>query len=699
MEQARLMFEYSPWFILLCLFTGFIYAALLYYKKEDTSPLNITNKYYLASVRFLLVSFLCFLLIGPFIRQITNKVENPSIVFAIDNSSSIGSIEDSSRLVEFKQSLNQAANELNNAGYQVDFRSFEATKNIDSIQFEHSSSDLKGLLENIHTEYEGRNLASVILLSDGIYNQSASPAYQNYPFPVNTLGMGDTIPKKDLNVKRLFYNQIAYQGNKFPVEAEIENNGFSNQNVNINIKKDGSTVASKQITFQNEKEIREVRFLLEAGEEGMQKYTVELPGQEDEFTLENNTKNAYIEVIQGKEKILLLANAPHPDIKALRKALTSKENYELDVHIPDIIQPENNNIVPDKYDLTIFHHLPSNNQQANNIYNQYREAANAILYITGPQVNTGVFNINNPLMSIQSANNEQDRVGAVLNNNFSKFSFPQNFNTQLDQFPPVTVPFGNLNLRGQAETLLYQKVGDISTQKPLLLVGEEETKKYGIMLGSGIWQWRIHNYLNNESTQTFDALITNIVQYLSSKEDKRRFKVYPLEQEILDTEPVVFETEVYNELYEEVYGQEINLQITGEEGGMREFNYITNENNTRYRVSSLDEGIYQYTATTRYQGQRLTSEGEFTIKSQEIENLNLTANHNLLRNLSEKTGGKFFIPENIPQLTDYLKDQEPQGKIYTSEVYLPIINLQWIFFILLFLITLEWGLRKYWGTY
>jgi hypothetical protein len=52
---------------------------------------------------------------------------------------------------------------------------------------------------------------------------------------------------------------------------------------------------------------------------------VQLVGQPEEFTAQNNSRDAYIEVIDGKEKILLLAAAPHPDIKAIKSALEKNE--------------------------------------------------------------------------------------------------------------------------------------------------------------------------------------------------------------------------------------------------------------------------------------------------------------------------------------------------------------------------------------
>jgi hypothetical protein len=95
----------------------------------------------------------------------------------------------------------------------------------------------------------------------------------------------------------------------------------------------------------------------------------------------------------------------------------------------------------------------------------------------------------------------------------------------------------------------------------------------------------------------------------------------------------------------------------------------------------------------------VASAGEFTVRSLQIETLNLTANHQLLRDLAANSGGQFFDRSEVEGMSAQLRTQEAKGKIYTSEAYLPIINLKWLFFVLLLLVSAEWSIRKYMGSY
>jgi nitrate reductase gamma subunit len=80
--MQRLLFEHSPYFILLCIATGVGYAFILYRSNYTWS--KRTNQI-LSALRVIVVSFLAFLLLGPILKLITNEYEKPTWVFLIDS--------------------------------------------------------------------------------------------------------------------------------------------------------------------------------------------------------------------------------------------------------------------------------------------------------------------------------------------------------------------------------------------------------------------------------------------------------------------------------------------------------------------------------------------------------------------------------------------------------------------------------------
>ncbi len=693
MNKSSLIFEQSPWLIIVCLAVGALYAFLLYQKKTAWSK---TLNYGLAFLRFVVVSVLCFLLLlNPLMRQINNTEEKPSVVFAIDNSQSIPESTDTSKLNKLYQDLEKIRQDLQNAGIDTEIQSLDLAntpKDIRSIQANLPATNLSAMLGNVQNNYENRNLDKVVLVSDGIYNQGISPAFRNFGFPVFTLGLGDTTRQKDIKLQTVLANKVAYLGNEFPVVAEVENIGYPRRTLNAFLTQNGQILDRKTLNFAGDEDIQSVTFYTNAKQKGMQHYVVKVDVLEGEFTARNNSRDVYVEVIDGREKVLLVATAPHPDIKALRSAIEKNENLSFQVYLPGI-----NTYKDDKYDVVIFHQIPSILGKGNELIAKFKDTPK--WYILGAQSDLNGFNRANEAAKVIGRMGRTDEVTPVFNPTFNKFTFEADNIAKLEKLPPLTVPFGEYRVSNGAQVLLQQRVGNIGTDKPLLLLNENTKGKEAVLLGEGLWKWRLEEYALANSHEAFDDLVNKIVQYLSTKEDKRRLRVYPVNTEFFDFEKVVFESEVYNEIYERVYDTKINLSLTDATGKTSTYTFTSAEGNTRFEISGLPKGVYSYAATAQVQGRTENAKGQFTIKDLQLEALNNTADFNLLRQLAQKTGGQFFTANQVTALGKILLDSRRPNLIHSTEDLQEIINLKWLFFLLLGLISIEWATRKYQGSY
>ena len=76
------------------------------------------------------------------------------------------------------------------------------------------------------------------------------------------------------------------------------------------------------------------------------------------------------------------------------------------------------------------------------------------------------------------------------------------------------------------------------------------------------------------------------------------------------------------------------------------------------------------------------------------------ANHQLMQNIAEKYGAKMYYPNQINNLTKVITANDNiTSVIYEENDLKELINLKWIFFILIILLSLEWFLRKRNGAY
>jgi len=661
------------------------------YQKGGPWPAPVNRL--LTVFRSLVAAILCFLLIGPIIKLVLTETEKPVLVFAIDNSLSIAQTEDSVLLSQVSDELLALENPLAN-DYEIAYRNLSGPVEQLDGTYKNPSTDLNNLLRTIEQDYEGRNLAKVVLVTDGIYNQGISPAYRDYSYEIVSLGLGDTIPKMDLKISGVYYNKIAYQGNRFPLVVEVLNQGFIGQLTTLSLLKGGQVLDSKSISFDKDNQLNEVEFLVDANEEGLQRYSLALSVLEGEYLEENNYRQIFVDIVEGKENILVAASAPHPDVKAVISAIETNPNYEVTKYIHGIDTFE-----PDKYDLAIFIRMPDRSRIDQAVFERIAASTNSHLFLLGTNTNVNKINTVTDILNVSRRGYQTDQVTAAFNPGFSTFLVSDELREQIADFPPVTVPFGQYAPKPGASILMSQIVGNIDTGRPLILVDDEGDKKTGMITGEGIWRWKLFEYRDTRKTKNFDELIVKLVQYLSSKEDKRKFRVFTTQEQYSSAEPVRFQTEIYNDLYESVFGNEIELTVESADGESQNFSYVNGPSRNGYTLSGLDEGIYSFTASTLISGQRTTSKGQFVVQAQTIEMLNLTADHNLLRTLANSSGGAFFHKSQLAEMGTALSSQKSAALLRSSESYRSVINLPLVFFLLLSMVTIEWLLRKYYGSY
>ena len=88
------------------------------------------------------------------------------------------------------------------------------------------------------------------------------------------------------------------------------------------------------------------------------------------------------------------------------------------------------------------------------------------------------------------------------------------------------------------------------------------------------------------------------------------------------------------------------------------------------------------------------------IKKLELEKLDTRANFTDLQNVSMATGGQFFTSNNFKSIEEmFLKKNQSKNILYVESKFFELINIKWIFAIVLLIIGLEWFIRKRKGAY
>jgi hypothetical protein len=263
----------------------------------------------------------------------------------------------------------------------------------------------------------------------------------------------------------------------------------------------------------------------------------------------------------------------------------------------------------------------------------------------------------------------------------------------------LLAPFANYNLEAGFTPLFFQKIKNIETAKPLVATGTLEGRKTGYIFGEGIWRWRLYNYYVNQTHNQFNELINQLVQYLALRENEDNFIVdfKPVYDEIED---IILNGEVYNDAFEKITSEEIRITIKNDADDEFDFTFDVKGENYQLNAGNLPVGDYQFNAEVNIGDKAYFEQGEFTVIPVNLENLATNANHRVLYQLASNSGGKFYRQGDIEQLiTDLKNSNNLQPVSFFQESVNELLNLRWLFFVLILLLSVEWFLRKYWGIY
>ncbi|MFQ5447956.1 MAG: hypothetical protein ACE5FF_13590, partial [Saprospiraceae bacterium] len=654
----------------------------------------------LGILRLLSATTLAILLLQPLLRSLLTDTKKPVVIMAQDASESVALALKDDAMEDYKQSWNQLKKELSQK-YDVKEYAFGSSvrEGVD-FRLEDKMSNISNLLRDVTGLYGNQNLGAVVLATDGIYNEGSNPLYTGAKMnaPVYAVGLGDTLQKKDLGLKRVFHNKLAYLGDKFSVQVDVAARNCAGTTTTLNVAKiaGGETRNLQQVKLDIGKNdfftTREI--VLEATEAGVQHYRISLSRVAGESTSANNSRDIFIDVLDAREKLLLLANSPHPDISALKQTLERNKNYDVTTaYINDL------KVNVADFDFVLLHNLPSRTNDAAAVLNVLDTRKIPRMFIVGSQTNLPRFNQVQSVIEIQANMRNSNDVQGIFNPDFNLFSIDETLRNSLPNFNPLTAPFGDFQVKGDAQVLLYQRIGKVETQYPLLVYGEENETKIAVLAAEGIWRWKLFDYLQHQNHDLFSELIGKNFQYTTLKADKRRFRV-SLSKNIFDeNEPVVLDAELYNESYELVNDPDVSLTITNSEG--RDFNYTFNKTTNAYTLTAgvFPVGNYRYRAQVNFNGKNLTYNGQFSIQPIQLELYETTADHAMLRRLSEAYGGQFYLPSQLSEIGQNLLDKDIKPVVYSSTRTRSIIHLKWIFFLLLGMLSLEWFLRRYYGAY
>lgn len=681
---------YSIQWLWACVAFSGLLTLLAYYRNQSVKSLSKIALYSSAALRFSAVFLLSFLLLKPLVQSYTEEIERPTLIVAIDQSESI----------QYGWKGNEASS------FQLELeamiQSFSDKFDVVTMSFGDQVSDTLNFLPNqkytnysqlqtaIDNRYAFTNLAGVIVASDGLYNRGMNPLYQSTSVsaPVYTILLGDTLTKKDASIANVEHNTVVFKENRFPVRVDARITGSLNEEVEVSIWSNGSKLTSKTVS---PKEQQFIDFQLEANELGVLSYEARISTIEGDDLLQNNRFPFFIDVLQNQFRILLLSEAPHPDVRAIRRALESKQDYEVEVayskDIPNDLSP---------YQLVVA--FSGRGSNLTNIKKVTKENSIPVCWIVQSHINRGIWDGLNT--GIQLANEPQtNRVVGSISDKFTQFKLSDEAKEGVKKWPELATPFGNYQLSPGVDVIAYQQVGSVKTEAPLLAIRQVQDEKSGFIIADGLWRWRMANYQLSQSFEAFDELVTRMIRFVLVKSDKSRFRVnYP--KLVPENNAIILEAELYDASLELSENGEVKTILIDSVGNELEYELLPQGNAYRLNIGALPVGEYILSASAKLGKETFSKSGKITVSPITIEQSKTQADHELLTMWSSLRGGESYFPNQLAELQEVLTNRsDVHAIVHQRKTFSSWLEQWWPLVLGIVLLSAEWFIRKYSGSY
>lgn len=688
---------HSLWLAPLCAVVGVLLAWILYRRSMERHGWTKARALAMAVVRAVVVTCLAFLLLDPMIRTWNTEVRKPVVVIAHDGSSSLMVAGDTAGVrTTYREKLERLASDL--AGkFQV--RSFTYGARVkEGLAFDQldGQTDIDQVFHEAYDRFGGPDLGAVIIDGDGIYNRGRDPRQEaeRLGVPVFTIALGDTTVRPDLVLKNVEHNRLAFLGNEVPVLLRVEARHLRGGRSRASVRQDKEDLAVKEVVITGDPMFTEIPLLIRPRRPGLQRFTVGLAPVDGEATRANNAQDIYIDVVDDRQKVLIVAAAPHPDVGSIRQALARLEGYETTLVYaadppPDVAG----------FDLVVLHQLPARQHPAQTLLQRVNAAGLPILYVLGAASDLAAYSALGAGLEVTGAQRASTDATAAFGQDFTLFTMDPGEVRTIERFPPLQVPFGTYATGVATKVLFQQKVGVVRTEYPLFAFKQDGERHIATICGEGLWRWRLADHQQNGGTDRFDRLVHKLTQFLALKVDKSRFRVDHA-PEFAEGDRVIINAESYNASFEPVNAPEALITLTDEDG--REYPYTFGRTGNSYRLDAgmLPPGRYTYAARTEQDGQRLTAGGEFLVKAMMAERMSTVADHGLMESIAAKTGGAMVRPDGLASIQAALEGREQLvARSYRQAGFSELINLRWLFLLFFVLLAIEWSVRRYSGAY
>ncbi len=690
---------------------------ILWFYSRTIPDISILQKIIFIILRSVALFLILLVVFGAIVHLDFKKEEPSEMILLIDDSASMQIDDKGIKRSEVLEKLL----------YSSDFDNFKKKYHIhsyifsditykikndfsDTLSFKGRGTDIANALISATEQKYQYDPAAILLFSDGNYNIGDNPVRiaKELDIPIFSVAVGDTAKKSDILITRILSNDITYKDNMTSCLVTFKGIGFGDKKIWIKLKKNGNVIDSKTVTVPLNNMESTVTFDFKLNNTGINKLTVEAEHFENELTSENNIREFYINVLESKIQIILLASSPSPDLAFFKRLLLADEDTELIVRTHKQSDEFYEGRFPDQ---TAF--------DACNLLIMLDFPSNSIPTYLWQRVQSVIVNKQKPFMFFAGRNFDIDRINSLENfmpctierkliieaespvihrenESHPLLMFDNNipsWNSLPPVFPACTVSKIKTYDKILCETTKEIYSGGSSfTRYPLLIVHQAGNDKSIVFLGYGFYRWDLVMWGIGETNELLKGFVGNAIRWLSVRGENDRIILKTNKYNYRSGEKVFFSVQVYNQVYEPLSDAVVKLNISTPHS--TDEIHIKEMGDGRYTAEKkfFVPGTYKISSEVFKNNTLLgRDEEEFSVDNFNPEFINTQANFDILKNISSVSGGKFLNTANFDSFDQFIQYETKQIEI-SKEV--EFFQSPWILALIIFFLSIDWFLRK-----
>jgi hypothetical protein len=694
--------------------------AFLYYR--TTLPqIPLSGRILLALLRAGTMCLLVLLIFQPLVHLTVASSDSPVLAVLVDNSRSMRLVDRTgTRATTLRSLLHSEPLRILQRSADIRYFTFGVqtrpapTLPADTLDFAEGATDISAALRELQNQKERLNIRAAVLLSDGVFTLGQNPVYdaEHLAVPLYTIGIGDSAEPKDLSVARVSANEICYSGSRTPVDLTIKSSGYGGERVEVTLSEGTRELDRTMLSLRGGSQEYPVHLSYQPVGDGMKRLTAKVSFLPEEVTTANNQRTFTVRVLKSRLNIAVLAGAPSSDETVLRQALVEQPTLLVrsltEKRDGGFYEGVLSTALTDTTDCLALIDFPTHatsSSTLDRIAGLLEQRNLPILFIAGRSVDVTRFSaFGSVLPFTATAAGTTEEYTTVRPEDIQKgnpileLGLERGFDLW-NHLPPIYRRTGMYRARPEATVLATSVVQNVPTREPILLTRSMARQKSVAVMGYGLWRWRLLAQGDNATEHFLEEFVRSAIQWLTTPDDTRRFKVITTKESFAEGESVEFTGQLYNASAQPI--DDARIRVLVQKGDQVAEASLRSDGHGRYegKIEGLEGGDYSYNASAEWRGAMLGKDGgKFSVGEIDLEFRDVRMNIELLRQLALRTGGQYFNPAELSRLDSTVRAQASFApREVRSITDLELWHWKYLLSMMVLLFSAEWLLRKWHG--